>query len=101
MTTKHTPTPWAVDFRTDRDIVQLPRGGDPENANDLNNDSLAIAHTDADAAFIVRAVNAHDALVAALRALVDARDRPHGFADLPWYEPAFAQARAALAGVQS
>lgn len=36
------------------------------------------------------------ALLDAVKAVIAARDRPHGFPDNDWYEPAFEKCRAAL-----
>jgi hypothetical protein len=49
---------------------------------------------------LVRCVNAHDALVAALRDLVAQHDRPHGFDDSHWYAQALEPVRALLAEVE-
>ena len=61
----HTPTPWF----SDETLIFVP---------DLNNDlagiDIAEAKRAADAAFIVRACNAHDDLVAALRRAVEAAE---------------------------
>lgn len=44
-----------------------------------------------------RLIAAAPELLAAVEKLLGQRDRPHGFADNDWYEPAFDQARLALA----
>ena len=63
--TTHTPTPWfATDLRQVRShvgFVALTSGSD-----------FNVAIEEANAAFIVRACNSHDALVAALRDIADA-----------------------------
>ena len=55
--TKHTPTPW---FAEAPDKLQI------RTLQPTLNDVAAVASSRANAAFIVRAVNAHDDLVAAL-----------------------------------
>lgn len=86
-TPKHTPTPWGfnrhsgprdVTIKRDHFVVGAPikgGGGDgvaivfgPERGNE--------SPSDANAAFIVRAVNAHDALVEALTRLAKWADFP-------------------------
>lgn len=57
MSAGHTPTPWSIDPRNG-DIVSGPY-----------NVTIPFACKDEDALFIVRAVNAHDELVEALRRL--------------------------------
>jgi hypothetical protein len=90
--TKHTPTPWqARSVRHDLGRYEI-------GSVDLNGagDYAALAYSAADAAHIVRCVNAHDELVAALRDLCDATDRP----PLPSVlANAYDNARAALAKV--
>lgn len=54
---QHTPTPWTVSLADGKAIGQTDSG-----------DELVYANSREDAAFIVRAVNAHEELVAALRA---------------------------------
>jgi hypothetical protein len=63
MSAAHTPTPWAVD---DRGLIHEPFFGGDIFAQ------VYERNREANAAFIVRAVNAHDDLVAALE---DARGR--------------------------
>lgn len=72
--TKHTPTPWYIEsvavnaFKSAVSLVS-ETGGKITNIN----------CSDADAAFIVRAVNAHDALVEAIDYLLTAAE-PEGMA---------------------
>lgn len=47
----------------------------------------------------LRALNAE--LVDAVKLMIAARDRPHGFPDNPWYDDAFAALRAALSKAES
>lgn len=100
MTTNHTALPWQVS-PLNPDIVQTA-------------DKTTIAETyakncDANAAFIVRCVNAHDELVAALRMIDTAHANCVRYADVPgsgtdWRSYCLALAdiaRAALAKVQA
>lgn len=70
----HTPTPWEVDPK--RALRVLQRGTDTTicstGATDNTRDQW-----EANAAFIVRAANAHDALVAALEAVAEAFNLSH------------------------
>lgn len=93
MSAAHTPGPWYVSADGHiRDNANMePIGTVDGRAAGADGDE----YTDrgvANAAFIVRACNAHDELVAALRGIVD-------FADLPWDDARLLAARAALAKV--
>lgn len=75
-TVEHTPTPWFVctdpqneTWHAGRTIGTEERTGGRRVADPCLFDADEIAH--ANAAFIVRAVNNHDDLVAALEALID------------------------------
>lgn len=74
MNAKHTPTPWAIDsYRApngDSVIVRIVgRGmGTPISAIGRRHGDIRDAEERANAELIVRAVNAHDALVEALKA---------------------------------
>jgi hypothetical protein len=83
--TKHTPTPWhrAGDYIVSEDEIAVA---------EITNPCLASQTEDANAAFIVRAVNAHEALVRALRELIEAAEED-GRPD----RPCVRVARAALA----
>ena len=64
---RHTPTPWmdsAVSGFDDCKVYQQPRNG----TQPLR---VCTARTNADAEFIIRAANSHDALIEALEACVD------------------------------
>lgn len=80
MTTNHTPTPWRVNTFN----------GDRQEVLDANGNNACVK---ANAAFIVRACNAHDELVAALELI----DHPNAVRTI---EDAKRVARAALAKVQ-
>ena len=78
---QHTPTPWTVDEALARDnrVISGPNGEVVvEVAATLDHDStsdLLVDHErDANAAFIVRACNAYDDLLAALREIVRLAD---------------------------
>lgn len=93
MKTQHTPTPWIVSKRNAGAIPLhfqppevLGRNGDMCVATQLGNGKEA----EANAEFIVRAVNSHDALVAALETLLQKCRVRNGQLELD-------QARAALA----
>ena len=113
MATKHTPTPWHVGRKFNGVLI----GGHPHAAweiigpspvrmgvavcilpfEDLTDDSKA--ECVANAAFIVKAVNAHDALVAALKAVRDEFDaRYDGAPDsrVLWMGPLMREIDAAL-----
>lgn len=66
---KHTPTPWDVRLSADLEhrLIYAPEA----------REGVALAFTEAEATFIVRAVNAHDVLVEALTALRAHHDRNH------------------------
>jgi hypothetical protein len=66
MTTNHTPTPWE-----NQDGISIFSADDHEIAN-TSRRHLSNAEACANAAHIVRCVNAHDELVAALEAVADA-----------------------------
>lgn len=63
---KRTPTPWTITFDDDKDHDYTIRGADGEF---IANDTCYYpsAPNEADAIFIVKAVNNHDDLLAALR----------------------------------
>jgi len=72
--TEHTPTPWIVTHQTGSDFSfdivspQEPRGiivGSTGSCMDVN------SRSGADAAFIVRAVNSHEALLEAAKRIID------------------------------
>ncbi len=65
MSTQHTPTPWRV---TIADPVTQPDVLPCIDATDNRGEIACGVFNEADARFIVRACNSHDALVAALRA---------------------------------
>ena len=90
MTTQHTPTPWAASGVT----VYGSDGGARNTVADTTCcGSMTREADEANAAFIVRAVNSHDALVAAVTMVLDADG------DLNAID--FDQLRAALARVRS
>lgn len=71
MTPKHTPTPWTVNFKGSADIVADFGGNDIaiatiDGPKDKTHHLIHEEHQ-ANAAFIVRACNAHDALVGACK----------------------------------
>ena len=70
--TKHTPTPWEVE--TNPNIKIYIRAGTKEICHMCEGDLYG--RPDVNAAFIVRACNSHDALVEALKALLDNADTP-------------------------
>ncbi len=81
---EHSPTPWKSD------------GGSILDAED--EEVATVFWSDVDRALIVRAVNAHEALVAALREIVDAAEEDITiFGELIRKGIGLAQARAALA----
>lgn len=98
--TDHTPTPWVVksfptkypDLRTYN--VNAPFGWREANGKYRCCGVASGLDSAADAALIVRAVNAHADLVAALRRMVDWNDNDQGSGKL---EDAINAARAALA----
>lgn len=67
MTTKHTPTPWAVSERNITTSDSIRRA----LAETWDSISVSAAEAHANACMIVRAVNAHEELVCALQAIVD------------------------------
>jgi len=87
--TKHTPTPWTQD-----DTVITRNSRVIASVRDLCTDSQ-LPEDRANAAHIVRCVNAHDELVAALRNLVDETD--HSIAKGGTLMVTLDAARAALA----
>jgi hypothetical protein len=93
-TTTHTPTPWYTEL--DRSI--RADDGDGHVAL-LAGSDFNVATEEANAAFIVRACNAHDALVAALRELIDDADNSGVTAHFKGrgFDESIEKARAALA----
>jgi len=74
MTTPHTPTPWFQDgsaIREEASDLIVCRASDGGHLTEV---LLTGDQIEANAAFIVRAVNAHDDLVKALKALTDCFD---------------------------
>jgi hypothetical protein len=115
----HTPTPWVSRAQTNKDgdclgwIIETEKGSRiawPAYADKATNlgEGRPFSVTEANAAFIVRACNAHaqlaadrDALVAALRDLINDIDiQVHG-GNAHQYQVHIRQARAALAAVGS
>lgn len=86
MTTSHTPGPWAGPLNTGLTKFEIQGGGK----------KIAVVESLPDAAHIVRCVNAHDDLVAALREMTD---RFEALRELHKYGPSTltVSARAALA----
>lgn len=66
---EHTPTPWRVGEREAGDLVIL--AGERRIARMAFDLYVSTFAADANAALIVRAVNAHEALLSALRNLID------------------------------
>jgi len=87
---KHTPSPW---YRSRDCIVQTDH---------ITRDVRQIPHCEEDLDFIVEACNSHEALVAALSALLDEQNGPPLLARQKQWSAATTQAMAALklAGVQ-
>ena len=76
METKHTPTPWkAGHYITSPDKVIMDSIGMA-----IANMNMAERNTEANAAYIVHACNAHDELVAALESMIKLADWYAGFA---------------------
>lgn len=75
MSDKHTPTPWEVAVIDSGDTAYGIYGPNGEVIADIP--TMAHCVEDADARYLVRAVNAHDALVSTLR---EARDMAYGLA---------------------
>lgn len=103
----HTPTPWHTDGRS---IVAAPTSYLFPTGNKIGEvywNSVQQNSPEADAAFIVRAVNSHAALVAALEDILPRyeaaiRDTDNGFGQpLPSEVCALAQARSALAAARN
>lgn len=97
MTTQHTPTPWNHSNGT-----VVFDGNDRKVAATYANKGYGIEIDEAqsNAAFIVRACNAHDELVAALRACVEEMSA-YEYADEGISGELIRNARAALAKVQA
>jgi len=116
---KHTPTPWCVEDPMGPDQLWLVEAGkqtyewrciaivasdDPINDEDRDSvEPISMAEMEANAAFIVKACNNHDALVDALRTLDtlldfgdEALETVWTFEDLTSIQAAFDKARAAL-----
>ena len=88
--TEHTPTPWRLAEQTQRAEDQVcTHKIRTLDGDDYYSGLVAEADLESDAAFIVRACNAHDALV---EALTDARKRLHSAALITGTDPEFALA---------
>lgn len=95
---QHTPTPWYVGAQND--ALYITAGVPPAQSNDYPNhtaERIALAHvySEANARHIVRCVNAHDSLVAALERIAAIENRDFG-PDWEEIEEAREIARAAL-----
>lgn len=104
MTTDRTPTPWQTGAKSRRTFHRLIVGqrGEPvaEISIPMPTTKQIINTAHANAAFIVRACNAHDELVAALRDLLDAVQSNHEGGALKTQDEIFAQAgHAAIAAL--
>ena len=91
----HTPTPWFVGAQNDALYVisgRAPSLNNDDPWHDAPREPVAMVYGDKDAAHIVRCVNAHDELVAALKEIAGKGDSVNQFARI---------ARAALAKVAS
>jgi len=94
---QHTPTPWHTGEGKAERIIYAADGFAVADATVFH--GLHVESPTANAAFIVRACNAHDELVAALKGLLDDMRDIRGI-DPEEYKPeSFAAARAALAKV--
>jgi len=92
-TATHTPTPWMVE--ADEDGVQCISHGGGRDGDIVTNIRYADRRGEADAAFIVRACNAHDELVALARYIEKLSSSP---LQRDYVQPEVVQmARAALA----
>lgn len=88
MSAAHTPTPWSTDGRS-------VRGKDNERGNGAL--LFEVDGYEGDAEFIVRAVNSHDELVAALNLVLDVVASCHRCWELSADDEEKAQVEAALA----
>jgi len=102
MTTQHTPTPWHV-AKDDPTAIFNSMGGYITRID--GNAVQTRAAIEGNTAFIVRACNAHDELVAALQAIADSHQTADTYTERDGWEKAHdkfvAFARAALAKVQA
>lgn len=92
MTQKHTPTPWDINAYNLTSIIKVKPGPDSKGntyvdgrhsvkiANVMGEDDMTWGERHANAAFIVRACNAHDDLVAVLEY---AKERIASYVGLP------------------
>lgn len=71
MTTKHTPTPWEVNPRHKLIVQVIDDEEYGRTIAECGYGSSLDADHEANAAFIVKAVNCHDDLVSALQNLID------------------------------
>lgn len=77
-TATHTPTPWKVALRKDNRVPNRIVTETPVYPGAVNPAEIARVVERNDCAFIVRACNAHDELVAALKTLADLADASDG-----------------------
>lgn len=71
---EHTPTPWKTDAEVGHEAILGPDGLMVADCSIFHR-KIKASRLPANAAFIVKAVNNHDALVKALRDLEEANDR--------------------------
>jgi len=81
MKTKHTPTPWHLSIDEDtNEVIPDIFDGESEDAIHIAHCLSEAGNPTENAKFIVRAVNAHDELVAALEGLLDCTEsRPTNY----------------------
>lgn len=110
MAAKHTPTPWAVEDPLGPEILSIVAGGPQvydwvhiaqiSATGDRDEGDAPISQAKANAALIVRAVNAHDDLVEAVRAGILCLEATvktmRGYPIEEHYKRQLIQARAAL-----
>lgn len=71
METKHTPTPWYLGMQPATIFASSVNGIDPRICQTDGGANNTMKEAKANAAFIVRAVNSHDELVAAIQTVID------------------------------
>lgn len=96
MKNKHTPTPWTLPkFSTSDKWIEIPEAGIRIDYDDVDHDTQK-ANTE----FVLRAVNSHDELLAALKLMVEVGSEYYDMDMGDNGAPALDQARAAIANAE-